>query len=343
MKSLNKPKIIFVHTGQIINGQVQTSTFVKSQAESLAGDYDIEWFLLENNTSPIKISAAIKALKKLVQNNSTIQLLHAHYGSITAFIATQAAGNMPLIVSFGGDDLLGTVQPGLKWRIRETLAKQFSYYAARNANSIIVKSKNLKEALPKSTITKANIIPNGVNTELFLPGNKQAARVALGLASDKKYILFNASKGNNIPVKNRTLAEATIIVLQQKFPESELLVVSGVPQQELVLIMQASDALILTSLHEGSPNVVKEAMACNLPVVSVRCGDVEERLANTNTGGFFDYTPEKLANGLRKVFEYSGVYNGREEIFKQGLDHIATAKKVAKVYQQTISTQVVSL
>ena len=336
-----KPKVIFVNTGKIEKGELKTSTFVKSQANSLSETFTIKWFLLGNNTSPSSIIKAIKELKVELKNEPDIKIVHAHYGSMTSYIAARAMGHTPLVVSYGGDDLLGTVQPGIKWRIREAMAKQFSYYAARKAHSIIVKSKNLMDALPKASKLKASIIPNGVNTEIFKSGNKLTAREVLGLDSTKKYVLFNASKGNNIPVKNRPLAEAAVKVLQQKYPKAELLVASGIPQQEFVLMMQAADALILTSLHEGSPNVVKEAMSSNLPVVSVNCGDVEERLVGINLGGVVDYSAEALANALGAVFESKVVYNGRTEIFNQKLDHLATAKKIAEVYQQVLAVKAI--
>ena len=337
MKNNNNPRVVFVNTGALEDGQVKTTTFVKSQAESLAKGYDIQWFLLENNTSFSKIKSAIKDLRALLHRDGSVQLIHAHYGSMTSYIAAQAMGRLPLVVSYGGDDLLGTIQPGIKWRIRELIAKRLSYYSANRASAIIVKSQNLLNALPPKAKAKATIIPNGVDTNLFCPLDKAAVRKELDLGLDKKFVLFNGSRGNNIPVKNRPLAEASMHLVQKKYPDAELLVVGGIPQATLVKYMQASDALILTSLHEGSPNIVKEAMSCNLPVVSVNCGDVSERLAQVNMGGFFDYDPEQLAKALMDVFESSTSYNGREEVFRQELSQEAIANKINSIYQTTLN------
>ena len=332
MKNTHKPKVIFINTGQNIDGAVKTTPFVQSQAASLASHFDIQWYLLNDNTSFSRIRTAIRELRKWVKADKNIALIHAHYGSMTSFIATSAAGSIPLVVSYGGDDLLGTVQPGLKWRIREKLARQMSLYSAKRASAIIVKSKNLLEALPKNAQAKATIIPNGVNTMLFKPLNQQEARAQLNLASSKKYILFNGSKGNNTLVKNRPLAEATTKIVQEQYPETELLVVGRLSQRDLILHMQASDLLLLTSLHEGSPNIVKEAMACNLPIVSVPCGDVNERLVQVNKGGVATYNANDLASLCCQALKLKHEYNGRTELLRQGLDHQIIAQRIAQIY-----------
>ena len=336
---MNKPSILFVHTGSMKEGEVQTSTFVKSQAQSLEGLYNIDWFLLKNNTSISEISKAIKALKEKTHESSKIDLLHAHYGSVTALITVLGKRNIPVVVSYGGDDLLGTIQKGWKWRIRERLAIWMSLIAAYRSDAIIVKSKNLLEALPSALRKKTAIIPNGVNTALFQPIDQWEARQKTGLDPQKKYVLFNASTGNNQPVKNRPLAEQVIARAKEKEPNIELLAVERVPQQELVLLMNAADALILTSIHEGSPNIVKEAMACDLPVVSVNCGDVKERLALVNKGGYFSYDPIELADALLKTLNNTKNYNGRSEIFRQGLDNEATVDKIKGVYEFVLHSE----
>ena len=97
-------------------------------------------------------------------------------------------------------------------------------------------------------------------------------------------------------------------------------------------MMNAADCLLITSLQEGSPNIVKEAMACNLPVVSVPCGDVSERLRSTSPGGIRPYDAVALGGCVRDVISAGGRSNGREQLIAQGLSNSAIAKTLAKIY-----------
>ena len=87
-----------------------------------------------------------------------------------------------------------------------------------------------------------------------------------------------AASSNGDPVKRPGLARAAVAEALARGLPAELHFLSGVPNSEVPIWLSASDALLLTSLHEGSPTVVKEALACGLPIVSVNVGDVAERI-----------------------------------------------------------------
>lgn len=94
----------------------------------------------------------------------------------------------------------------------------------------------------------------------------------LGLPSDGRVALFVGDPAR--PEKRYWLAQKTVNLLVSRI-QVELIVASSGPYEQVPLYyMNACDALLLTSSHEGSPNAVKEALACNLPVVSVDVGDV---------------------------------------------------------------------
>jgi len=75
-----------------------------------------------------------------------------------------------------------------------------------------------------------------------------------------------------------------------------------------------ADVLLNPSYHEGSPNVVKEAMACGLPVVAADCGDVRKRLAGCTPEAVVDRTPEVFARGAGRgarrgpAFQWQGLH-----------------------------------
>src|SRR5262245_15872230 len=108
--------------------------------------------------------------------------------------------------------------------------------------------------------------------------------------------------------------------------------ISNVSSSDVRLMMNAADCLLVTSLHEGSPNIVKEAMACNLPVVSVPCGDVVERLQMTYPGGVAPYDVKTLAEKIDEVLKAGRRSNGRERLIEQGLTTPNVAKSLIQIY-----------
>jgi glycosyltransferase involved in cell wall biosynthesis len=208
-----------------------------------------------------------------------------------------------------------------------------SLLAAYVAQTIIVNGSGLMMALPTLLRRKAHNIPNGINTETFSPLPRDNARSQLGWEIDEQVILFNAGVGSGQVVKNRPLAEEVAARVQQNRPKVRLEAISSCTREEVALRMSASDCLLVTSLHEGSPDLVKEAMSCNLPIVSVPCGDVPERLQGVEPGGVRPYNAVELAKLVESVLHTGNRSNGRERLFEQGLDITSVTKRVLNVYQ----------
>jgi teichuronic acid biosynthesis glycosyltransferase TuaC len=262
-------------------------------------------------------------------------IVHSQYGSITAAVGRWVAGSLPLIVSFRGDDLLGTPIPGKIWRVREQFSKWIGLWGAHQAAKIIVMSQNLWQALPPHLRHKAMILGNGVDINVFTPLDQLESRIKLGWNTSSKIVLFNASIDSNQNVKNLPLAQRIITRLVQSFSDKVTLqTISNVRQEQVCWAMNAADCLLVTSLHEGSPDIVKEAMACNLPVVSVPCGDVAERLQMTRPGGIRAYDADALADLMFEVFQTGHRSNGREQIIAQKLTLEDVAERIDQVYRQ---------
>ena len=329
-------KIFIIQSGTYQeDGTLQYSITSKRQVASLQSlGIEVGIGLVTGRTSLQEIRANIRRLKVEVKAFNP-DLIHAHYGSVVGLVASRIAAKTPLVVSFCGDDLLGTPNPGLQWRVREKLARQLSLRAASKARWIIIKSQNLKMALPKRLRKKASVVPNGVNSEFFAPMSKRDCRKAMEWGSEP-VIFFNGSSGTNAKVKNLELALKTLEQLKKAYPNARLESVSQVSPRELKIRMCASDCVLVTSLHEGSPNIVKEAMACNIPVVSVNCGDVTLRLRGVTKGGVYPYDPEKLAEGIIRVLRNHSKFNGRELFLHQGLAEHEISGRILEVYQRAI-------
>ena len=149
------------------------------------------------------------------------------------------------------------------------------------------------------------------------------------MQTDKKYVLFAGAFDN--PVKNASLAKETVALL----PDVILLELKGYSREEVTLLMCAADAFLLTSHTEGSPQVIKEAMACGCPIVSVGVGDVEDRLQGLD-GCYVAKTrePSELAGLLRKAIDCHRRTKGRERIIESGLTNDLVAKELMDIYFQ---------
>lgn len=294
----------------------------------------IHLFGVDDRTSPRGILRNIGELRRAA-NTFKPDLIVAYYGSMVAAISLMAAGRIPLVVTFRGSDLQGTSNPGWKWMLRDWLGRRLSLWAAARARRIIVNGNGLLAELPEHLRDKAHNVPNGVDTEVFVP-NSQNQGHSTGRSLNEKLILFNAGVGSGQVVKNRPLAEAVLSLVKEYVPAARLEVISSNSRQEVATRMNASDCLLITSLHEGSPDLVKEAMACNLPVVSVPCGDVPERLRGVQMCSIQPYDPEALAKAVVEVLQSGQRSDGREQLFLQGLDIPSVTKCILSIYRMAV-------
>jgi glycosyltransferase involved in cell wall biosynthesis len=238
----------------------------------------------------------------------------------------------PVVASFMGDDLLGTVTADARYSKKSAFVVHISQWLCQQVDAAIVKSEGMQKAV---SVSEDNIfiIPNGVDFELFRPIPRAEARATLGWDLNSYYVLF----GNNpqIPVKNFSLAQAAIERLRARGISAELVVANGLPQTTVVQYINASNALILSSIAEGSPNIVKEAMACNVPVISTDVGDVSQIIGRTKGCSVCPSDPDALAIALEQAIQHMEPTTGRIDIAH--LDRRVVAKQVIAIYEKVTS------
>jgi teichuronic acid biosynthesis glycosyltransferase TuaC len=293
---------------------------------------EVHLFGVDDRTSVPGILRNARELRQAI-NKFKPDLLVTYYGTMVAAISRIAANTTPLLITFRGSDLLGTSNPGWKWQLRDRLGRMLSLWAATGAKGIIVNGEGLFLSLPMQLRRKAYNLPNGIDTAVFSPLSQQEARQRMGWQIDEKVILFNAGVGNGQVVKNLPLAKKVLHLVRQHIP-ARLETISNLMREEVALRMNASDCLLITSLHEGSPDLVKEAMACDLPVVSVACGDVRERLQGVTLSSVHPYEATALAKAVSDVLLAGRRSNGREQLFAQGLDIASVTQHVLAVYSR---------
>ena len=281
----------------------------------------ISRFDIGRSHSPIHIAAKSIELRKLVKRLQP-DLVHAQYGTIVSFVS--ALAGPPLVISFCGSDLLSGASVSL---FRSYSGFFLSNFSALRARRLICKSEQLRRALWWRR-DRAVVIPNGIDFDLFSPGSREAARRYLCIDQGSQVVLFNA--GSQPGLKGLDVAQEALKKVRRQLPNAQLCVVSNVNPEDMPEYYRAADVLLCASLREGSPNVVKEALACNLPVISTPVGDVEERLAGVRPSAVVPRDADAIGAALIEVLLKQERSNGREKVASLKLENIA--QRILNVY-----------
>ena len=267
---------------------------------------------------------AVDAIRRR-RSASAYSLSHVHTGHAAASAVLAVKG--PMVISYVGGDLLGNPGPGgltLKSRLEAGVFRQLAWRAA----ATITKSEEMQRALPKSLRRRNNVIPNGVDLDRFAPQPRAQARQVLGWNPNEEVVLFLGDPSD--PRKNVTLAQDAVADLRRSRNGVRLHLGWGVAPSEIPNLMWASDVLAFPSRSEGSPNVVKEAMAATLPIVATPVGDVRERLEGVEGCFVTGFDPEAFAGALGSALDFGRATAAREAVKPLALD--AIARRVATVY-----------
>lgn len=305
-------------------------TFVRTQVEYLKrAGVEVELLIVGERSRRFKYAKAALELHRRLADKS-IDLVHAHYSYAGIIARTQ--WKVPVVLSYCGDDLLGTINVRGKQAFFGRLAVIAGRALSNHVEGVIVKSRGMARKLRRKDV---HVIPHEIDLELFQPIDRERARKVLGLDPRKKYLLFAANP--DIPVKRFPLAKAVAGHMSRHDPAIELLVVYKEPQDRLSLFMNACDALLFTSYQEGSPNVVKQAMACNLPIVSTDVGDVRDVIGNTSGCHVCKPEVQEFARWLSGLLCHRERTNGREQV--RYLAGPAVAQQIIEVYEQVLKNR----
>jgi glycosyltransferase involved in cell wall biosynthesis len=279
-------------------------------------------------------------------------LIHVMYGGVMADRITRQKGLPPVIVTYHGSDLMGDNLSGLRRKLVSYYGIYCSKTAARRASGVVVVARHLIKRLPECVRQqKVRVIACGIDLERFKPLDQHSCQQQLGWASDRSHILFASNSGD--PVKRPWLAQAAVEQLNKKGVRAELHYLSGVSYSDVPAWINASNVFLLTSLHEGSPTIVKEAIACGVPIVSVDVGDVAERIEGIEGCCLAKAEPEDLALKLRWVLEHGRTGHGRSSrpaspvsdseekpngrACVESLSHVDAARQLYQFYEEILA------
>ncbi|MFL5745005.1 MAG: glycosyltransferase family 4 protein [Niastella sp.] len=322
-------KVLFVCSGN--NKNFGIVPFIKDQGESLKSEgVAVDYFPVVGKGLLGYIKAGFR-LRRFLQKKQ-YDLIHAHftYCGWTALIG--AGRKIPVVLSLMGTDANGEYKGKNTVVLKSKLSSFLTWLIQPFVSAIISKSANISASVYRKQ--QSFIIPNGVDLEKFKPLSPDERDGHLA-SSGKKKVLFLGSRTKT--GKNFALAQAAL--QQPGMENAELISPYPVSHEEIPWYLNEADVLVFPSFMEGSPNVIKEAMACNCPIVSTDVGDVKWVLGNTPGCYLASFDPREFAEKIHMALHetrLTGRTNGRQRIIDLGLDMDTVARRIVDVYKRSI-------
>jgi len=321
---MNQLRILLVIPG---NPEGSSMIFSRRQAAYLqALGADCKPFFLISRTSPTALISELRRFRNEVKAFKP-DIIHADFGTMTGFFAAFAT-SMPLVITYRGTDLNPSVLT-----LRAIMGRLLSQIAALRARQIICVSEELRQRLWWKR-RKVTVIPSGVDTSIFYPRDRDQVRSELRWTREEKIVIFNA--GRTPKIKRLDLAQSSIEAARRICGDIRFVILDGfVDPSHIPKLMNAADCLLLTSDWEGSPTVAQEALACNLPLVSVDVGDIRERLAGVTPSYIVERDPNQIGRTIARILLKRERSNGSKMIDGLALGRLGI--RVLSVYDRVVS------
>lgn len=267
------------------------------QQRLLDSGVQVDLLYLGNLKNPREVREAVGNLRRV---EIDYDIVHAQYGSLCGLV-TSAARGPKRVLSLRGNDWTYWGGGTLRGRAHSRLAWGFTRAAVPRYDLVLTVSDRMaSEVRSRYSDVDVQVFPSPIDLTHFAPSSKTAARRTLGLSETGRYILMTAADLKDAN-KRPELAKATADLVRQQLPNTQLLVASGVAPSEMPLWVNAADILICTSVTEGWPNCVKEALACDVPFVATDVSDLSAIAAVEPSCRVAQDNPEDLANEVLGV------------------------------------------
>lgn len=297
--------------------------FVKEQKDAIerfCPDVRIDVYYIDKTPGNHVYLQSMWRVNNLIKRGG-YDLVHIHYGLAGLFtLWPLRRSKVPVVITLHGGD----IQPEQGKDVQVWL----THRVLRRVNMAIALNNRMTD-LANAYCSIVAQIPCAIDTTLFHPG--EGSRPAL--TDERLRVVFPSDRAR--VVKNFPLFEATVKRYTELYHTPiEIIELKNMSRNEVAGQLRSAHVMLLTSISEGSPQVVKEAMACNLPVVATKVGDVDTLLHGVRNSGWVDNpTAESMCASLRNVVlgKHRGK-PGRERIFELGLDSESVAQRVYNVY-----------
>jgi teichuronic acid biosynthesis glycosyltransferase TuaC len=282
--------------------------FVKRSVDGLDALGVVGDVLFIRGYKGLRAYVAAAAFVGMLRATKRYALVHAHGGE-TALVARLYTG-APVVASYLGSDLLapreGGRRIGLGRRVRSVLLRRH----AELMTATTTKTREMEDVLPRRARERNRVVADGIELDRFTPIDQDLAREYLGWPLGSTIVLFCGRAAS--PVKRLWLAEQAVSLARIDLEGLQLMIASGVEPDEMPYYYAAADCLLHTSASEGSPNVIKEALACNLPIVAAPAGDIERLVAGARPGAVVEADAHALAREVIRCCRSPSRSNGRD-------------------------------
>lgn len=281
---------------------------------------------------PDRILRAVGRLGKVVRGCDAV---HAQYGSGCGHVVSKLPG--PKVLTLRGSDWYGLPPTSIGNRLRRIATRWLTRRSLPRYDAVLAVSERMKRSLEAELNgpPAIEVLPGGIDLTCFEPMDRAEARRRLGEADDTSpWILFCVWEWGS-PLKRPWLAEAAFEQLEKQMPNARLITLTGKAHDEIPLWLNACDVVLLTSTHEGWPNIIKEALACNVPFVSTDVSDLRAIAAVEPNCCVADAVPEDLAHGLA-----SALHHGRTTTLRrhaEAMDVKENARRLIQLYDRVVN------
>lgn len=314
-------KILFITNMLPVPDYAYFGIHVQEQIEVLSKNFSIEReiFFINGRQSTLNYVKSIFALRKKIKQ-STFDIIHVHYGIAGLFLLF-CKPNIPVILTLHSGEIYQK-----KKYLNHIIQKKLTFAIAKKVNKIIVLNDDMLRIM-KRFAHKLVKIPCGINTHFFKPIESIQDRVSYTIG-------FPGNKAR--PEKNYALFIEIINILQKKY-SIDIIEFHNMSRVQVLEAMHTIDILCMTSTIEGSPQIIKEAMACNIPIVSTAVGDVEDLLHEVqNAYIIHSFTAKDFVEKIEGILllpKTERISNGRKKLEYMQLDEQSVAQKIYQLYQ----------
>lgn len=318
----NRKKVAWIHNFNR-NPYISSGIWMFKLYDSIKhkeSEIKIDLIDIGNINNPFLLIKKIFKYKRIFKE---YDILHAQYGSGTGFF-TSLFPNQKLL-SLRGSDWYYFKSPNLAERFHSWLSCFLSKRSLNKFKTIIVMSERMKTEINSEFVgLDVRVIPDGIDLNTFYPTESNKNKLPFR-------VLFSSVDSNN-RIKRYNLAEKAFNIFHEKYPESELVFMHGISHEKVNEFINKADVILLTSVHEGWPNIIKEGMACNVPFVSTDVSDLQNIVRQTNCCIVCKDDPESLAEGIESVYLSDNEINIRH--FTNQFEIQEVTAKLIEIYRE---------
>lgn len=319
-------KILFVTNMFPVKENPYYGIFVQEQINGLHKNYNIDYevYFIKGMKGKWHYLISIFKINSLLRKK-TFDLIHVHYGISGMFLLLNPFIKTPVIMTLHSGEIDTRKRNYVQIFITKLILSKCTW--------VIILNNEMREIVRKYN-SNMSIIPCGVNTDIFKPSQTSK----LDISKTEKLILFPGSRKRI--EKNYKFFNEIVQELEHRYSlKLKVQELVGFSREEVAAIFNEVDCVLMTSYSEGSPQVIKEAMACNATIVSTKVGDVDILLKQVKNAIVIDsWDKTEFSDKIYNLLNDTGVKNGRDEIFAQQLDEVSLSKRLYKLYKHILES-----